>query len=119
MLNFGIIPAVGARFMVYILGFPPELHLFGVTVPTFVLLMAAFLSVNLFVTLTGGLITILMTNCIEGIISQIMYVILIFGLLSLVSWTQINTSITHQPAATRSSTQWTRARSRTSTSGTR
>jgi solute:Na+ symporter, SSS family len=97
VLNFGIIPAVGARFMVYILGFSPELHVLGLTIPTFILLMAAFLSINLFVTLTGGLITIMMTNCIEGIVSQIMYLVLIFGLLSIFSWHQISDSLGNQP----------------------
>ncbi len=97
ILNFGIIPSVGARFMVYILDFPPQLHVLGFTIPTFIVLMAAFLSVNLFVTLTGGLITIMMTNCIEGIISQIMYLVLIAGLLSMFSWHQIDFCLVHQP----------------------
>jgi SSS family solute:Na+ symporter len=97
IVNFGIIPAVGARFMVYILGFPPELHILGGVLPTFVPLMALFLAINVFVTLTGGLITIMMTNCVEGIVSQVMYLVLIFGLLSIFSWSEISYSMSHQP----------------------
>jgi SSS family solute:Na+ symporter len=97
ILNFGIIPAVGARFMVYILGLPSFLPVLGSALPTFIPLMALFLAVNVFITLTGGLITIMMTNCIEGIVSQIMYLVLIFGLLKMFSWTQIDYSMGHQP----------------------
>lgn len=97
LLNFGILPAVGARAMVYFLGFPPELHVMGTTVQTFIPLMALFLSINLFVTTTGGLITIMMTNCIEGILSQVFYLVLIFGLLSMFHWSDIITTLSDQP----------------------
>lgn len=97
LVNFGIIPAVGARFMVYFLELPPDLILFGFTLPTYIPLMGAFLLVNLFVTLMGGLITIMMTNCVEGIVSQILYLVLIFGLLSTFHWSQINQVLSDRP----------------------
>ncbi len=97
ILNFGIVPAVGARFLVYFLGFPTELHLYGTTIPTFIPLMGLFLAINLFITLTGGLITIMMTNCAEGIVSQVLYLALIFGLLSMFSWPEINSVLESQP----------------------
>src|ERR1700733_9973515 len=97
LLNFGIIPAVGARFLVFFLGVPAELHWLGVTIPTFVPLMGFFLAVNLFITLTGGLITIMMTNCAEGIVSQLLYLALIAGLLCMFSWPEINSVLIHQP----------------------
>jgi SSS family solute:Na+ symporter len=97
VLNFGIIPAVGARFIVYILGFPAQIDCMGWIVPTFVPLMALFLGINVFVTLTGGLITILMTNCIEGIVSQILYLVLIAGLITTFSWSEISEAMSHQP----------------------
>ncbi len=98
LLNFGIMPVIGARVMVYFLGFSPELHVWGFTVPTYIPLMALFLGVNLFVTLSGGIITIMMTNCVEGIVSQILYLVLIFGLLHMFSWTQISATLSDQPA---------------------
>ena len=42
--NFGIIPAIGARFFVYFLGLPPEMQMFQFHVPTFTLIMALFLT---------------------------------------------------------------------------
>ncbi len=94
LINFGIIPAVGARAMVYFLGLPPVLQLGGVSVHTFIPLMGFFLLINLFVTTMGGLITIMMTNCVEGILSQIFYLVLIFGLLRIFSWSDISATLT-------------------------
>lgn len=98
IVNFGIIPAIGARVMVYFLGMPGELHLGGMTVPTFIPLMGGLLVVNFFVAAAGGLVTIMMTNCVEGILSQIFYLVLIFGLLSMFSWSDISATLTDRPA---------------------
>ncbi len=98
LVNFGIIPAVGARAMVYLLGLPPEMHVAGWTVQTFIPLMGLFLLINLFITTTGGLITIMMTNCVEGILSQVFYLMLIFGLLAMFSWSDITATLSEHPA---------------------
>ena len=90
ILNFGIIPAVGARFLVYFLELPTSVSVFSHTVPTYVILMGVFLSITLFVALTGGLVTIILTNCLEGIISQIFYLIIIFTLIRIFPWEHIN-----------------------------
>lgn len=89
LVNFGIIPAIGARFFVYFLGLPPEITLLSLTFPTYILIMGLFLSVTLTMTLTGGLITLMITNCLEGIISQIFFLVIIVALLSMFSWSQI------------------------------
>lgn len=98
IVNFGIIPAVGARCMVYFLGLPPSLHLFSLTVSTSLLLMAVFLSITVFITLSGGLITVMVTDCIEGMLSQFFYLIIIASLLMMFSWSQISEVLTSHPA---------------------
>ncbi|GAT32597.1 solute:Na+ symporter, SSS family [Terrimicrobium sacchariphilum] len=97
IMNFGIIPAVGSHFMVYILGLPREIILFAYPVPTFVLLMGVFLSITLLVTLTGGLITMMVSDCIEGILSQLSYLVLIGALLLIFSWDQIAQTLSARP----------------------
>lgn len=97
IVNFGIIPAIGARCMVYFLGLPPAVTLFSVTVSTPILLMAVFLSVTVFITLSGGLITVMVTDCLEGILSQFFYLIIIASLLLMFSWPQISEVLTSQP----------------------
>lgn len=95
--NFGIIPAVGARFMVYLLGLPAETTILAWTVPTFLPLMAFFLGVTLFLTLSGGMITMMVTDCLEGIFSQLFYIVIIVALLLVFSWDQIGQAITMRP----------------------
>lgn len=89
VVNFGIIPAVGARCMLYFLGLPPQLHLFSFTLPTYIPLMGLFLSISLFMALSGGFLNVMITDCVEGIISQIFYLVIIAVLLSMFSWHQI------------------------------
>ncbi len=95
--NFGIIPAVGARCFVYFLGMPEKLPLFGGTFPTYILLMAIFLSITLCITLAGGFITVMVTDCVEGILSQLIYVVLIITLLRMFSWSDISETLAAAP----------------------
>ena len=94
VLNFGIIPAVGARFMVYFLQLPPELHVGNWTCPTYIPLMGLFLSVSLALTLSGGLITLMVTDCLEGIISQVLYLVVIGGVLFVIGWAHMEPVLT-------------------------
>jgi SSS family solute:Na+ symporter len=97
ILNFGIIPGIGARCLVYFLGLPANLTLFSHTVPTYIPLMALFLSVTVTVALAGGIITVMLTNCVEGIMSQIIYLIIIVSLLSIFNWSQISYVLGNRP----------------------
>ncbi len=97
ILNFGIIPAVGAQFFVAFLQMPQEVHLFSFPVPTFVLVMATLLSITVFITLSGGLITVMITNCVEGIISQIFYLIIIIALIVMFKWEDVSQVLLSQP----------------------
>jgi len=97
LLNFGIIPVIGAKAMVYFLGLPVGLHVMGLDIPTYIILMTIFLVTNVFVVLSGGLITIMMTNCAEGIISQVFNLVVIFGLISIFSWSDINATLSNHP----------------------
>lgn len=97
LLNFGIIPAVGARFFVYFLGLPPSITLFSYEVPTYIPLMGFFLLITVCIALSGGLITIMITDCVEGIFSQIFYIIIIAALLLMFSWSEISQVLVAQP----------------------
>ena len=97
-INFGIIPAVGARFMVYFLQLPPEIVVGTWALPTYIPLMGIFLAISLILSISGGLITLMVTDCIEGIFSQIMYIIIIVGVLCVVSWPEMSTVIGSRPS---------------------
>jgi len=94
LLNFGIIPAVGARCLVYFLGLPETVTVFSLTLPTFIPLMALLLSITTFVAISGGLITVMVINSIEGIMAQLFYLVIIGTLLWLFSWSQVSATLT-------------------------
>lgn len=97
LMNFGIIPAIGARFFVHFLGLPAALPVFGFSLPTYIPLMALFLSITLTLTLSGGLITVMVTDCIEGIMSQLFYLVILAALLLTFSWPQISEVLAARP----------------------
>ncbi|EIP97767.1 Na+/proline symporter [Opitutaceae bacterium TAV1] len=88
-INFGIIPAVGARFMVYYLQLPPEIAAGMYSFPTYIPFMGIFLAISLTLTVSGGLITLMVTDCLEGIFSQLAYIAIIIGVLCMISWSEM------------------------------
>lgn len=81
IVNFGIIPAVGARFMVAFLKWPQEVPVLGFNVPTYLLLMGLFLTICVIMTTTAGQVSVLLTDCAEGMFSQIFYLFIAIALL--------------------------------------
>ncbi|MDD5351003.1 MAG: hypothetical protein PHQ12_12395 [Chthoniobacteraceae bacterium] len=97
MLNFGVIPAVGARFLTYFLGLPQTVHLFAWDLPTYIPLMGGLLIITLLLTSSGGLITLMITNCLEGMITQILFLVIIASLFSMFTWSEINQVLVNRP----------------------
>ncbi|MEI8386709.1 MAG: sodium:proline symporter [Verrucomicrobiota bacterium] len=97
LVNFGVIPVVGARFLTVFLGLPQTLSIYGWAIPTHIPLMALLLSISLLLTISGGLITLMVTNCIEGMLSQVLFLVIIISLLMMFSWGEISEVLTAQP----------------------
>ncbi len=98
LLNFGIIPVVGARFLTCFLGFPQTLVISDWHVDTYIPLMALLLGLSLALTLSGGFITLMITNCIEGMLSQVLFLVIIAALLMMFSWHEISQVLEARPA---------------------
>ena len=77
MINFGIFPAIGARFLIQFAGLPAEFELLGVTWQTFPVTMAVMLAGSLFFVFAGGQVTVLITDCLQGMFTQIAAVVII------------------------------------------
>ena len=98
MVNFGIIPAIGARFITHFLGLPATLTIGDFTVMTYIPVMAVLLSITVYLTISGGLVSVMVTDCIEGIISQLLYLLIIAVLLYMFSWSEISEVLGNRPA---------------------
>ena len=89
ILNYGIFPAVSARFFIYFLDLPHSFSLGPVTVSTFAAIMFAYLSSCVAMLFLGGQVTMMITDCIEGIFSHLIYIIIAVVVFYIVSWTQV------------------------------
>ena len=97
LINFGIFPAVGARFFIYFMGLPPELSLLGVTVGTYPLIMIVLLATALYFVYAGGHVAVIITDFVQGIFCNIVFVILSVYLMYKVPWTQVAEVLVEQP----------------------
>jgi len=90
VLNYGIFPAVTGRFMIFFFGLPQ----FFWTVPgiglelnlTLGAVMALLLGFALYITLNGGQISIIITDFIQGQLSNVAFLILLGVMLWLFPW---------------------------------
>jgi Na+/proline symporter len=86
VINYAIFPAVGARFLIYFCDLPLSVDIGGWIFPTFALVMLAFLSLAVLIVCFGGQITIMVTDCVQGILSYPMYVIVVIFIMATISW---------------------------------
>ena len=100
VLNFGIFPAVGARFFLYYCGLPSfEVPVFGwLTIDlTFALIMVILLSIALFFTFLGGQIAVMVTDFIQGTFSNIVLCIIVAFVLIKIPWPETLDSLLQRP----------------------
>jgi len=86
VINYAIFPAVSARCLIYFCGLPLHVDIMGLSFPTFGLLMAGFLGLAAFIVVLGGQLAIMVTDCVMGIVSYPIYVIIVCFILFKFSW---------------------------------
>ena len=96
-MNFGIVPCVGAHFFVGFLELPTTTMILSQPVPTYLLLMALFLTLSVLLTTSGGQVTILVGGCLQGIFSQVAMIVVAMALLLLFPWSSMHDSLLRQP----------------------
>ena len=89
IINFGIFPAVGARFFIYFTGLPVSLPIFGIEVSTYVMMMLFLLSIALFFVFAGGQIAVIVADFIQGVFTNAVFIILILFFFFTLDWSQI------------------------------
>ena len=98
MLNFGLFPAVGARFFIYFCGLPQTFDFAGITLSTYVMVMAFLIIVSLYFIFVGGQIAVIVTDFFQGLFCNIVFIILMVAIIGLFTWTQVTEALTMAPA---------------------
>ncbi len=97
LINFGIFPAVGARFFIYFCGLPHTLQLGGLELSTFPLVMILLLSISLYFVFSGGQIAVIIGDFFQGVFVNIVFVILLFYVFFTFDWGQIHAALASAP----------------------
>ena len=97
IVNFGIFPAVGARFFLYFCSLPLSFPFLGLEIATFPVIMVIFLSLALYFVFAGGQIAVLITEFLQGIFANAVFLVLIVLLRFIVDWTHIFEALAAAP----------------------
>ncbi|MGN0866882.1 MAG: sodium:solute symporter [Oligosphaeraceae bacterium] len=97
VINYALFPAVGGRFLIYYCGLPFTLHLFGLEISTYGLVMAVALAVALAIVLAGGQLTTMITDCCQGIFAYFGYAVITITLLWLFSAQDMADAVLSRP----------------------
>lgn len=98
IINFGIFPAVEARFFIYFCGLPPTFFLLGLEISTFVVIMLILLGISLYFVFAGGQVAVIITDFLQGVFVNLVFVILIIFFFRLFTFDQLLTGLQHAPA---------------------
>ena len=97
IINYGIFPAVAARFFIALCGLPDYLIVGTWEVATFPVLMGALLLVALFFVFIGGQIAVIVTDFLQGSFANIIFLAVMAYLLWLIPWSQISEALLAAP----------------------
>lgn len=99
VINFGIFPAVAARFLIYFCGLPDSFSIPGVPfdVPTFPVVMAIDLALAVSFVMLGGQISVMITDCVQGIFCSVAFVLVAVTIMLSVQWPQMVEALSLSP----------------------
>jgi len=86
ILANSIMPAIAARLFIYFLDLPTTIHIFGLAIPTFILIILVCLTLAISIICMGGTLAMVITDAIQGMFCFPLIVVFIFFILYHFSW---------------------------------
>ena len=100
IVNYGIFPGVTARFFIALCGLPEQLPIFGGTIPTFPTVMVILLGLGIFMVFAGGMVSIILTDFLQGVFCFGSFVFICFWLLAQFPWPVLERAMLSMPTGT-------------------
>ena len=90
MLANAILPAISARFFIYLLGIPHYIDVFGIKIQSLALVIAVVLILALIILLAGGALALMITDTLQGLMTYpIIFIFTMYIILSFSWWDEI------------------------------
>ena len=80
-------PAIATNFFIYYLGLPHKIMICGVNLPCYAIIVALCLILALMFILPGGRISLLITDCVQGLLCYPVFVVIVGYIILNFSWT--------------------------------
>ena len=87
MVTNAIGPAIATNFFIYYLGLPHKIMICGVNLPCYAIIVALCLILALLFILPGGRISLLITDCVQGLLCYPVFVVIVGYIILNFSWT--------------------------------
>lgn len=97
ILNFGIFPAVSARFFIYFCGLPLYVNVLGIDISMFALVMGVLLIISLYFVFSGGQIAVIVTDFIQGILVNTVFIAIVLYFIFMFDWETIYQAVKTAP----------------------
>ncbi|MBI9072595.1 MAG: hypothetical protein JEY94_13415 [Melioribacteraceae bacterium] len=97
IVNFGLFPIVGARFFMFFIGLPETYSFIGLDISTFSTVVLMLLSISLFFVFTGGQISVIIADFIQGVFVNAVFVAIVVYLIFIIDWNTIYEAISSAP----------------------
>lgn len=102
MLNYGIFPMITANLLIHYLGLPVSFEFGTFTLQTFPCVMLGYLSLAVYIACSGGQITIMVTDFIQGAMFMLIFVVIMVFLMTKFQWNDIISGLSSDAGAGKS-----------------
>ena len=82
-------PALAARFLIYYIGLPTTFSLFGIEIPTFLIITLICIAACVYICCIGGALSLLITDTLQGFICYPLLVMFILFVVLKYPWTDV------------------------------
>lgn len=100
IVNYGIFPGVTARFFMALCGMPERFIVDGAEFQTFPIVMLMLLGLGIFMIFAGGMVSIIMTDFLQGVFCFGSFVFICFWLLAQFPWPVLERAMLSMPDGT-------------------